>query len=106
MNEINWSKSEKAVARRVFETAYKRECDAITAKVKEMIAKAKEPRHIWQIHKYLTEQRKITDEKYVYRYSILILLFARLFSEGWLKKTDLEGLGEDKIEAIRKIASL
>jgi hypothetical protein len=102
MNEINWSKSEKVVARRAFDTAYKRECDTIIAKLKEMIAKAKEPEHIWRIHDYLTKQRKIIDEKYVYRYSILILLFARLLSEGWLKKSDLEGLGEDKIKEIEK----
>ena len=102
MNEIKWSKSEKVIARRAFDTAYKRECDAITAKVKEMIAKATEPVHIWRIHDYLTEQRENIDEKYVYRYSILILLFARLLSEGWLKKTELEGLGEDKIKEIEK----
>jgi hypothetical protein len=105
MNEINWSKSEKVVARRAFDTAYKRECDAITAKLKEMIAKATEPKHIWRIHDYLTRQRKNIDEKYVYRYSILTLIFARLLSEGWLKMSDLEGLGEDKIEEIKKLTS-
>jgi hypothetical protein len=102
MNEINWSKSEKVVARRAFDTAYKRECDAIFAKLKEKIAKATEPEHIWRIHNYLTRQRKNIDEKYVYRYSILTLIFARLLSEGWLKKSDLEGLGEDKIKEIEK----
>lgn len=102
MSEINWSKSEKVIARRAFDTAYKRECDTITAKLKEMIAKATKPEHLWQIHDYLTEQREIIDEKYVYRYSILILLFARLLSEGWLKKIDLEGLEEDKIKEIEK----
>ena len=102
MNEINWSKSEKEVARRAFDIAYKRECDTITAKLKEMIEKATEPEHIWRIHDYFTEQRKIIDEKYVYRYSTIILLFARLLSEGWLKKSDLEGLGEDKIKEIEK----
>jgi len=102
MKEINWSKSEKEVARRAFDTAYKRECDAILAKLKEMTAKVTKPEHIWRIHDYLTKQRKIIDEKYVYRYSIIILLFARLLSEGWLKKSDLEGLGEDKIKEIQK----
>jgi hypothetical protein len=102
MNEISWSKSEKVIARHAFDTAYKRECDAILAKLKEKIAKATEPEHIWQIHDYLTEQRKITNKKYDYRYSVLILVFARLFQEGWLKLTDLEGLAEDKIEEIEK----
>jgi len=105
MNELSWSKSEKVVARRAFDTAYKRECDTILAKLKEMIAKVTEPKHIWEIHNYLTEQRENIDGKYVYRYSILTLIFARLLSEGWLKKSDLEELGEDKIEEIEKLAS-
>jgi hypothetical protein len=102
MNEINWSKSEKVVARRAFDAAYKKECDTITVKLKEMIAKTKEPKHIWEVHNYLTEQRENIDEKYVYRYSILTLIFARLLAEGWLKKSDLEGLEEDKIKEIEK----
>jgi len=106
MNEINWSKSEKVIARRAFDTAYKRECDAIITKLKEMVVKAKEPDDIWQIHNYLTEQREAIDEKYDYRYSILISVFARVLNEGWLRQTDLEELGEKKIEEIRKIASL
>jgi len=105
MNEINWSKSEKVVARRAFDTAYKRECDAIIAKLKKMIAGATEPEHIWGIYDYLTEQQETTDKKYDYRYSVLIFVFARLFQEAWLKLTDLEGLGEDKIEEIMKLAS-
>ncbi len=104
MNKINWSKSEKAAARRAFDTAYKRECDAIIAKLKEMISKATEPEHIWQIHDYLDKQQKNINDKYDYRYSVLILIFARLLSEDWLKKSDLEGLGEDKIKKIEKLA--
>ena len=38
--------------------------------------------------------------KYDYRYSVLISVFARLLTEGWLKKGDLEGLDADKIEQI------
>jgi hypothetical protein len=102
MNEINWSKSERVIARRAFDTAHKRECDTIITKLKEMIVKTKEPVHIWQIYDYLTEQKENIDEKYVYRYSILTLIFARLLSEGWLKKSDLEGLGDDKIKEIKK----
>jgi len=102
MNEINWSKSEKVVARRAFDTAYKRECDATIAKLKEMIVKATKPEHIWGIHDYLTEQLKQINRNHDYRYSILIFVFARLFQEGWLKLTDLEGLAEDKIEEIEK----
>jgi hypothetical protein len=43
---------------------------------------------------------------YDYRYSVLIFEFARQLKEGWLTLTDLEGLGEDKIKEIEKLASL
>jgi hypothetical protein len=66
---------------------------------------AKKPADLWQIHDYLTEQRKGTDEKYDYRYSRLIFVFARLLSEGWLKETELEWLQEDKIEKIKFLAN-
>jgi hypothetical protein len=105
MNDLIWSKSEKVIARRAFDTAYKRECDAILGRLKGMVAVAKEPDDIWQIHNFLTEQRDAIDEKYRYRYSILIFVFARLLNEGWLKLTDLEGLGEEKIKEIVKLAT-
>ena len=53
----------------------------------------------------LTEKRKEIDGKYDYRYSVLILIFARLLGEGWLKETEVEGLGEDKVEKIKYLAN-
>lgn len=102
MNEINWSKKEKMVARKAFNVAYKRECDSIAANLREMISAAKEPEDIWRIHDYLREQSRQVTRKYDYRYSVLIIVFARLFHEGWLTKSDLKGLSEDKIDKIKK----
>jgi hypothetical protein len=106
MNDIKWSKTEKIVARRAFEAAYQKECAAITAKLKEMIATASEPADLWRIHDYLTKQRKQTDQKYDFRYSVLILVFAVLLKEGWLNEADLQGLQEDKIEKIEYLANM
>jgi hypothetical protein len=81
VRDLQWSKAEKQTAR-----------------------KASEPRDLWRIHDYLTEQRDRTDEKYDYRYSVLPFVFARLLKEGWLAEADLEGLGADKREIIRFLA--
>lgn len=105
MNNIRWSKTEKIVARRAFEGAYQKECAAITAKLKEMIAAAAEPGDLWRIHDYLTKQRDQTDKKYDYRYSVLIFVFAMLLKERWLNEADLQGLQEDKIEKIKYLAN-
>jgi hypothetical protein len=106
MDESNWSKTEKETARRAFQAAYQRECEVITAKLKEMAASVSEPADIWRIHDYLTGERKRTDEKYDYRYSVLMFMFAGLLNEGWLKESDLAGLHEDKIEKIKYLIRL
>lgn len=102
--ELKWSKAEKEAARRAFAGAYRKECGAIAAKIKEMAAAASEPEDLWRIHDVLTERRRQMDEKYDYRYSVLLFVFARLLHEGWITETDLQALADDKIEAIRYLA--
>jgi hypothetical protein len=92
VSEMKWSKTEKEVARRAFDTAYRSECNSIAAKLKEMIEVASRPSDVWHIHDYLTEQSKLTDAKYDYRYSVIIFVFSRLLREGWINEDDLEGL--------------
>lgn len=104
MREMKWSKTEKEVARRAFEGAYRKECRAIAAKIKEMATAASEPEDLWRIYDVLTKQRRQMDEKYDYRYSVLLFVFARLLKEGWIMETDLQELADDKIEAIRYLA--
>lgn len=51
----------------------------------------------------MDEKREEINIKYDYRYSVLILVFARLLKEGWITVNDLEGLEEDKIDRIRHL---
>jgi hypothetical protein len=101
MNESNWSKTEKTAARNAFNKAYRRECEEIAIKLQEKAAAIKEPADIWRIHDYLSDQRADIGDKYDYRYSVLIFVFARLIREGRLKESDLAGIDEDKIAKIR-----
>ena len=105
LNAISWSDVEKKAARRAFDTAYSRECGQIIAKLKTMAATASAPHDMWRIHDYLSKKRRQTDEKYDYRYSVLLFVFARLISEGWLTVDDLQGLRQDKIEKITIMAA-
>lgn len=104
MDDEKWSKAEKAVARRAFENACERECREIIKKLRVMANEADEPGDIWRLHDFLAEKRREMDDKYDYRYSVLILVFARLLREGWMTADDLEGLKEDKIARIRELA--
>jgi hypothetical protein len=104
--DLPWSKSEKTIAREAFDKAYKREVNSIVVEVKKMVDKISDPKDIWRIHNYLSEQRRQTDEKYDYRYSVLLLVFARLIEDKWLTEADLHGLREDKLQAIRTMLDL
>lgn len=61
---------------------------------------------IWRVHDYLSDKRHEIDQKYDYRYSVLMLVFSRLVSEGWLTLDDLSGIGDEKVEVIRNVVSL
>ena len=104
MNDLQWSKAEKQAARKAFDAAYERECRAIRAKVEQMLENKSDLRQIWRIHDYLSKQRHETDQKYDYRYSRLLWVFATLLGEGWMTEADLSGLGEDKTQKIKFLA--
>src|SRR5437660_9063077 len=82
--EVRWSLGEKKAARKVFDKAYRRQCDSVRARVKDMITTAVDPADIWRIHDYLSRERRRTDELFEFRYSVLILVFARLLADGSL----------------------
>lgn len=106
MTSTEWSKREKEIARNAYQAAYERECEAILHKVRTMAGEATDPEGLWRIHDYLTEKRKHTDEKYDYRYSVLVFVFARLIREGWIKEEDIAGLSEEKLHEVRQILGI
>lgn len=97
---MKWSKAEKKVARRAYDLAYRRECEALIKEVKARSRKVAEPDELWSLADYLWAHRQEIDDKYDYRYSVLPLVFARLASESWLSLADLEGLDPDKLATI------
>jgi hypothetical protein len=103
-SETEWSKPEKEIARKAYRAAYNKETMAIAETVRKMAAEINEPSDLWKIHDYLSEKREETDEKYDYRYSVLILVFAKLLYEGWVQLEDLEGLSDAKLQKIIGIA--
>src|SRR5215469_12961655 len=101
-----WSREEKILARKAFEGALGREFERLIRKIKEMASKIEQPSQLWDLEYYLSQRRKEIDQKYDYRYSQLPMVFGLLIREGKLKEQELSGLGEDKIEHIRKWARL
>lgn len=106
MDDFKWSASEKKAARAVFEAALQRECAAILAKLKELAKSATAPQDLWEIEEYLARQRRQIDSKYDYRYSQLILVFGKLLRENWIREEELQAFSPEKLDYIRRIATL
>jgi hypothetical protein len=101
-----WSPQEKKAARAAFAAAWTRECTAIKREVEAMLAGSAAPDAIWQVQEYLWRKRRELGDKYDYRYSILLNVFARLLAQGWLTAADIASLAPEKVEHITSAASV
>ncbi len=98
-----WSPAEKAAARRAYDEALEVAKDDIMAEVKQRAAAAGTIMEIWAIEGYLQDARRHIDLMFDYRYSQLIPVFAGLIRQGYIGEDRLDGLAEDKREAVRRI---
>ncbi len=99
--ELTWSRSEKAIARKAFDAALKRELHGLIQEAKQMVSQIKQSSDLWDFEHYLTQRRKEIDRKYDYRYSQLTLVFGKLLRERRLGEEEVCGLRQDKLESIR-----
>jgi hypothetical protein len=106
MYDLKWSESEKKLSRRVFEIALRAELAEIMAELKAKALGVTTPEELWAIQDFLAEKRHEIEQKYDYRYSQLIIVFAKLVREGRIAEEQLHGLSEEKLSCIRHIVSL
>jgi hypothetical protein len=100
MREFTGSVSEKKAVRAVFDLALGREVQAARQQAEAMLQNSSDDRAIWRLRDYLEEKCREIDQKYDYRYSVLMLTFLRLLPEGWLNADELAGIGAGKVDAI------
>jgi hypothetical protein len=105
MHDLKWSASEKKLAHRVFEAALTAELAEIMADFKARAVSVTEPQEMWPLQEYLARKQREIERKYDYRYSQLLLVFARLLREGRIQEAQLTGLLEEKLAYIRHSAS-
>ena len=98
--------SEKAIARRLFDAALKRELHEVMQEAKQKANQIKEPADVWELERYLTQRRKDVDRNYDFRLSRLTRVFGRLLCECRITEEELRGLREDKVKAIRSCAKV
>ncbi len=102
--DLTWSRSEKAIARKAFDAALKRELHEVMQEAKQMASRIRQSSDLWDLEHYLTQRRREIDRKYDYRYSQLTLVFGKLLRESRLGEEQLRGLRQDKLESIRSYA--
>lgn len=105
-NEPNWSRAERAIARKAFDAALRRELQKVIREAQEMANKIKEGAAVWDLERYLTQRRKDIDRRYEFRSSRLTQVFGILLCEGRVTEEELRSLGEDKMKAIRACAEV
>jgi len=102
MFDLKWSPGEKKAAHVAFEAALSRERAAIRRDIEAMLRDSNDQTEIWVIRDFLNGRVYELDQKYDFRYSVLVGVFARLMAEGWLSLEDLAGLDLAKRELIRE----
>jgi hypothetical protein len=104
--DFTWSPTEKKIARAAFDSAYERECAGILREVNKMLADATDSQVVWKIEKHIEKRRRDMEHRYDFRYSVLLMHFAGMLRDRVLTEEDLSGLSSDKMETIRRFASL
>jgi len=104
MDHYVWNAAEKKIARNAFDKALRTELDEILHEARTRMAAVKDMAELWDLHHHLGRRRDQIDERYDYRYSRLIELFAILISERRLSLADLAGLEADKLDRISSMA--
>jgi exopolyphosphatase/pppGpp-phosphohydrolase len=105
LHDLKWSPSEKRVAREAFDSALESALAKVMAEFKRRAGAAATPTDLWEIEDYLRQQRRQIDETFDYRYSQLLVVFARLIREGHLDESRLAGLSGEKREILRSFLS-
>lgn len=105
MQPLTWTKTEKKIARTLFETAQAHELSDPLVEFKRKAAAAQAPDDLWAIQRYLAQRQRAIEDKYDYRYSQMIAVLARLLREGRIQQ-QLAGLSDEKRGWIQRFVEL
>jgi hypothetical protein len=106
MHDLSWSKREKQLARAAFEHALARDAAALVDEVRTKAQAITELDDLWQLEHFLRNQRRALEERYDYRSSVLLYVFADLIQAGWLNLDALAEVADDKRARIAVLLEL
>ncbi|MFM8767566.1 MAG: hypothetical protein ACKOD9_07290 [Rubrivivax sp.] len=103
---MNWSAREKQIARAVFERAAFEEEKELLELCRARAAALKDLEEVRALEVWIRDSLREYQYKYDYRYSQLLMVFARLVREGRVEIELLEGLDDEKLLYIKRVVSL
>jgi len=106
IRDWKWSQTEKTVAHKAFDTALERELVEVIRQTKERASRITCAAQAWELETWLAERRVEIDRSFDFRYSVLPFVFAGLLRDRRISEVELNGLAEEKLVAIRKLAAL
>jgi hypothetical protein len=60
MRDLKWSPAEKAVARKAFDLALKRELEAVIIEAKKQAGNVRQPSDLWELERFLSKRHPTT----------------------------------------------
>jgi Photoprotection regulator fluorescence recovery protein len=106
MHEFKWSPKEKQIARAVFEKAALHEERELLTYFREKAAGLASLEQLWALQFEIRDAERDYQRRYDFRYSQLPIVFGRLLKDGRIEAEDIHGLGDEKIEVIKRIAEM
>jgi len=106
MHELKWTQAEKKAARGLFDVALEREMTDYIARFKASAAAIETPDALWSLLREAEQKRRELDERYDFRYSVLVFVFAGLLRRGLIGEAELASLGERKARVIAELATM
>ena len=99
-----WTNSEKKLARKVFDAAVERALSQLVEEFKRKAAATSDVESLWKVRDWMNRRQREIDNEFDFRYSQLILVFAKLVRARKLEMAELNGLSEQKLAEIQFIA--
>jgi len=106
MHELKWTQAEKKAARGLFDVALGREMTDYIARFKASAAAIETPDALWALLREAEQKRRELDERYDFRYSVLVFVLAGLLRRGLIDEAELAALGEGKAHLIAELAKM
>ncbi|MGC1307919.1 MAG: hypothetical protein WA885_11860 [Phormidesmis sp.] len=104
--EVQWSHTERKIAKAALKKAYDREIEALIKNIRENASLISRLEDVWQLHDYLSAKRHDIDGKYDDRDEFLMFTLSQLVKSDLLDLSELSELEAGKRAKIKLLTRM